>query len=134
MNHLNRTKTIGIKVSESAFETLRKVAEGQGKHLGEWCRDALMRAALRPPPRPSELAMVAEITATQAILIDMLCIFGRDGRIATPKAQEIVDRAHNAKYKEALQLLGLAYSKAEKLNLEVFAHHECLAKTKEHTG
>jgi hypothetical protein len=67
MNPLNRTKTIGIKVSESAFEALRKVAEGQSKPLGEWCRDTLMKAALPPPPQPSELAMVAEITATQAV-------------------------------------------------------------------
>jgi hypothetical protein len=59
--------------------------------------------------------MVAEITATQAILIDLFCVLGRDGRIATAKAQEIVDRAHNSKFQEALELLRLAYSKAAKL-------------------
>lgn len=118
MNPLNRTKTIGIKVSEAAFETLRQVAERQGKPLGEWCRDTLMMAAMPSPPRPSELAMVAEITATQAILIDLLCILGRDGRIATPKAQEIVDRAHHSKFQEALELLRFAYSKAAKLRFE----------------
>ena len=117
MNPLNRTKTIGIKVSESAFEALRRVAESQAKPLSEWCRDTLMRAAQPPAPRPSELAVVAEISATQAILIDMLCILGRD-KMTIQKAQEIVDRAHNAKFKEAVQLLRFAYSRAAKLRIE----------------
>ncbi len=132
MNPLNRTKTIGIKVSESSFETLRRVAESQGKPLGEWCRDTLMKAALPPPPSPSELAMVAEITATQAVLIDMLCLIGRDGRLATPKAQEIVDRAQNEKYREAIQLLRFAYSKVPKLNLNFLTRPEPQVKAKEH--
>lgn len=134
MNPLNRSKTIGIKVSESSFETLRRVAESQGKPLGEWCRDTLMQAALPPSPTPSELAMVAEITATQAILIDMLCLIGRDGRLATPKAQEIVDRSQNEKYREAIQLLRFAYSKVPKLNLNFFTRPEPQAKAKEHAG
>lgn len=81
-----------------------------------------MKAVLPPPPRPSELAMVAEISATQDILIDMLLAMGRD-RISTKRAQEIVDQAHNAKYKDALNLLSFAYSRAEKLNLEVLVRH-----------
>lgn len=133
MKPLNRTKMIGIKVSESSFEALRKVAEGQGKPLGEWCRDMLMKAVLSPPPRPSELAMVAEISATQDILIDMLLAMGRD-RMSTQRAQEIVDRAHNAKYNDALNLLRYAYSRAEKVNLEILARHDCPPKAIEHTG
>ena len=54
---------------------------------------------------------MAEITATRAILIDLLCTLGREGKITTQKAQE-VDRAHNAKFKEAAQLLRFAYSRA----------------------
>jgi hypothetical protein len=53
MNPLNRTKTIGIKVSESAFETLRRVTETQKKPLGERWRDTLMKAAMPRRPRAS---------------------------------------------------------------------------------
>jgi hypothetical protein len=98
------------------FETLWRVAESHDK-LSEWCRDTLLRATEPPAPRPSELAVIAEITATQAVLIDMLCILGRD-KMSMQKAQEIVDGAHNGKYKEAPQLLCFAYSKAERPRFE----------------
>lgn len=133
-NPLNRTKTIGIKVSEAAFETLRKVAEDHQKPLGEWCRDTLMKAAMPPPARRSEFAVLAEITATQAILIDLLCVLGRDGRFTTQKAQEIVDRAHNAKFKEAVQLLRYAYSNAASRYFETPASAEPASKNAERTG
>jgi len=75
-NPLNRTKTIGIKVNEAAYESLRWVAEGQGKPLGEWCRDRVMEATAPPGPRPTDFTLMAELTATQAILIDFLCVMG----------------------------------------------------------
>lgn len=118
MNRLNRTKTIGIKVSQASFEALRKLSEAQGKPLSEWCRDRVMEASMPPGPQPSDIAVIAEITATQAILIDLVCTLGRDGKVNMQKAQEIVDAAHNAKYKEAAQLLRFAYSKSAKFHLE----------------
>jgi hypothetical protein len=131
-NPLNRTKTIGIKVTEAAFQTLRKVAEDHQKPLGEWCRDTLLALASGRGPSPFELALMAELTATQAILIDMLCALGRDGRITTQKAQEIVDRAHNAKYQEAIELLRYAYSRAGKFRLSAVASSERPPKENEH--
>jgi hypothetical protein len=98
VNRLNRTRTIGVKVSENCFAELRAVAEAQGKPLCEWCRDKIMEAAQPLRPAPSDYALMAELTATQAILIDLLCVLGRDSRISTEKAQEIVDAAHNSKY------------------------------------
>ncbi len=60
---------------------------------------------------------MAELTATQAILIDLLCILDRDGRFTTQKAQEIVDAAHDSKYEEAAELLKYAYSKSSTFSL-----------------
>ena len=65
--------------------------------------------------------------------IDLFLAMGRD-RISTQRAQETVDQAHNAKYKTALNLLRLAYSRAEKLNLEVLVRHDSLPQAKEHAG
>ena len=41
-NPLNRSKTIGVKVSETAYEMLRGVAECKGKTLSEWCRERIL--------------------------------------------------------------------------------------------
>jgi hypothetical protein len=118
-NPLNRSKTIGVKVSETAYEMLRGVAEGKGKTLSEWCRERILEAADPPVPRITDFALMAEITATQAMLIDMLCMLGRDGRLSTQKAQEIVDKAHHEKYKEALDVLTIAHTKGKRFRWTV---------------
>jgi hypothetical protein len=112
-NPLNRSKTIGIKVSETSYEMLRGIAEGKGKTLSEWCRERVLEAADPPVPRVTDFGLMAEVVATQFMLIQMLCFIGRDGKLSTQKAQEIVDKAHNEKYKKALDLLSIAYRKAK---------------------
>ena len=112
-NPLNRAKTIGVKVSETAYEMLRGVAESKGKSLGEWCRERILEAAEPPVPRFTDFGLMAEVVATQFMLIQMLYFIGRDGKLTTQKAQEIVDKAHNEKYKEALDLLSIAHRKAK---------------------
>ncbi len=113
------TDAIGLKVTKKQFETLKELAARDSKPLAVWCRDMLLAFATGRQPSAFQVGNMAELTATQAILIDLLCILGRDGRITTQKAQEIVDRAQNAKYKEALELLRFAYFKERKLRLEV---------------
>lgn len=106
------------KFTESDYERLESIAARAGKPLATWCRDALLALISGATPSPFQFGVMAEITATQAILIDMLCVLGRDGKISTQKAQEIVDRAHNSKYREAVELLRFAYSKAGKASFE----------------
>ena len=118
-NWLNRTKYIAVRVNESAFERLQAVADADQKPLGEWCRDTLIAVASRRRPSPVEFGLLAEMTATQAIVTHLLCTVGREGKVSTQKAQEIVDAAHDNKYSEALELLRLAHSKAAKLRSEI---------------
>jgi hypothetical protein len=111
------TEPIGLKVTAEQYQTLKQLAERASKSLAEWCRDALLGVTTSPRPSPSDYGLMAELTATQAILIDLLCILGRDGRFTTQKAQEIVDTAHHSKYEEAAELLKYAYSKSSTFRL-----------------
>ena len=113
-NWLNRTRHIAVRVNESAFERLQAIADAEQKPLGEWCRDTLTAAASRRQPSPVEFGLLAEMTATQAIVTHLLCTVGRDGKGSTQKAQEIVDKAHDEKYQEALDLLMLAHTKGKR--------------------
>ncbi len=126
------TDPIGLKVTKEQFQVLKDLAARDTKPLAVWCRDTLLALASGRGPSPFELAVMAELTATQAILIDMLCAVGRDGKITTQKAQEIVDRAHNAKFKEATQLLQYAYSRAAKSRLDAAASGEQTRKEERH--
>ena len=118
-NWLNRTKYIAVRVNESAFERLQAVADADQKRRGEWFRDALIAVASRRQPSPVGFGLLAEITATQAMVIDLLCTVGRDGKVSTQKAQEIVDKAHDEKYQEALDLLTIAHTKGKRFRWTV---------------
>src|SRR5579883_2725841 len=128
----NLTKGITPKFTETDYERLQALAERDSKPLAAWCRDVLLRVASGSQPSPFQFGIMAEITATQAILIDLLCVLGRDGRISTQKAQEIVDRAQSAKYQEATQLLQYAYSRAARLRLDAAASGEQTRKEEHH--
>src|SRR5579863_5959547 len=104
------TKPIGLKFMDADFKIIQSRAQQDGKRLGEWCRDRLLEQIRRGSPSPSELALMAEVCATETILIDLLCAIGRDGKISQQKAQSLVDTAHSAKYKEAAELLKYAYT------------------------
>jgi hypothetical protein len=127
------TRGITPKFTETDYDGLQSLASREGKPLATWCRDTLLAFASGPKPSPFQFAVMAEITATQAILIDLLCTFGRDGKISTQKAQEIVDRAHSAKYKEAVELLRFAHSKAAKFRMDGPASGDN-ARKEEHHG
>jgi hypothetical protein len=38
-----RTKSIGFKVSEEEYAQLETAAQADGRTLGEWCREAILR-------------------------------------------------------------------------------------------
>ena len=118
-NWLKRTKYIAARVNESAFERLQAVADADQKPLGEWCRDTLIAVASLRQPSPVEFGLLAEMTAIQAIVTHLLCTVGRDGKVSTQKAQEIVDKAHDEKYQEALDLLMLAHTKGKRFRWTV---------------
>ncbi|HEX5483339.1 MAG TPA: hypothetical protein VFZ08_12010 [Terriglobia bacterium] len=119
MNDSQRlTKSVTSKFRESDFQELRELAARELKRPAEWCRDKVLKALKPQSPRPSDYALMAEISATEAIVIDLLCAIGRDGKISQQKAQELVDAAHNAKYKEAAELLKYAYDRFQSGRLE----------------
>ena len=60
---------------------------------------------------------MAEITATQAIVIEMLCTVGRERKITTQRAQEIFDKADSNRYKEALELLRAAQARTARVRI-----------------
>ena len=107
------TKGVTPKFTESDFQRLRVHADREGKRLGEWCRDRLLEVLNGPSASPSDHALLAEIAATQDMLIDLLCALGQDGRLTVQTAREIVNAAHKRKYKDVAELLRYAASRLQ---------------------
>ena len=113
-NWLNRTKYIAVRVNESAFERLQAVADARPETSGRMVPRCVIAVAAgsSPPlfdsvswpksrqPKPSSLTCSAQ--------------WGKDGKVSTQKAQEIVDKAHDEKYQEALDLLTMAHTKGKR--------------------
>lgn len=104
------TKSVTSKFTDADFQKLRLLATHDRKCPAEWCRDKILEAIQPRGAQPAEYAIMAELTATQSILIDLLCALGHDGKLSQQKAQAVVDAAHGAKYKEAAELLKYAYA------------------------
>lgn len=106
----SRSRRIGARVHESVFERLKMMANGDAKTVSEWCSERLTDIA-RGVPAPLEFALLAEIAATQAILIDLIYTWSHDGKLAQKAVQEIVGSAQRGKFKEAGQLFLAATSR-----------------------
>lgn len=112
------TKHVGFRLRPSAFDQIQLLADKAGKQVNDWCREAVLQCAKGAPTSSTELAVLAEITATQAIVIEMLCTVGKEGKITTQRAQEIFDKADSNKYKEAMELLRVAQARTARVRTE----------------
>ena len=126
------TESIGLKVTAEQYQALSHLAGINSKPIAEWCRETLVAVAGCGRPSPVEFGLLAEITATQAILIDLLCTVGKEGKLTTQRAQQIVEAAHDNKYTEALEILRAAHAKASKLRLQAPDQSDRQGKEKHH--
>lgn len=108
------TAHLGFRVKDSVFHEVQSHAQAEGISANEWCRKRVLQALRSPLPSPSDQALLAEIAATQDILVGLLCALGRDGRLPPQKAQEIVDAAHERKFRDVAALFKQAESRIRK--------------------
>jgi len=95
------TKHVGFRLRPSTFDQLQLLADKAGKPVNDWCREVVLQCTKRAPASPTEFAVMAEIAATQAISIEMLCAVGSGGK-PPPRRPRRVDKAHHEKCKESL--------------------------------
>ncbi len=112
------TKHVGFRLRPSTFDQIQLLADKAGKQVNDWCREVVLQCAKGATASPTEFAIIAEIAATQTIVIEMLCAVGGGGKITTQKAQEIVNKADNSKFREATEILTVAQAKAARFLAE----------------
>ena len=105
-----RTKSIGTKVSEEEFARLEQAAQKASKTLGEWCREVMLGSANGHPANGSggeagAEALMAEVVALRAILLNVLFKQANGERLTPEEMQRLIDRADSDKFKKARQRL-----------------------------
>lgn len=101
-----RTRSVGTKITEAEYARLESCASGEGLSISEWCRSVLLEKSLGGAPSETEKAMLAEILALRAILLNLHFAVARGGTISADDMQAIIDRADRDKASKALERLG----------------------------
>jgi hypothetical protein len=116
-----RTKSIGFKVSEDEYAQLETAAQRSGQSLGEWCREAAVLASGNGEPPQAATgpggagvqadfanALMAEVVALRAILLNVLFKVANDQPLTAEEMQRLIDRADADKLTTARERLAQA--------------------------
>jgi hypothetical protein len=113
-----RIKSIGTKVNEEEYAQLERAAQAEGKTLGEWGRGVMLSTANRRPPKATEtggdgLALMAELVALRAILLNVLFKQAKGEPVTAEEMQRLIDRADSDKLRKARERLEQASGSKE---------------------
>ncbi len=108
-----RTKSIGTKVSEEEFARLEQAAQNASKTLGEWCREVMLASANGQAEKVTGAggeahAVMAEVVALRAILLNVLFKQAKGEPLTAEEMQRLIDRADSDKLKKARERLDQA--------------------------
>ena len=103
-----RTKSVGTKVTDEEYAELERAAQTGGKTLGEWCRETLLARVNNQEPRAAtdcvgtgQVALMAELSALRAILLNVLFRQSNGERLTAEEMQRLIDRADSDKLRKA---------------------------------
>jgi hypothetical protein len=100
-----RTKSIGTRVSEEEYSRLERVAQKASKTLAEWCREVMLNSANGSAADTAAgaraEALMAEVVARRAILLNVLFRQSNGERLTAEAMQRLIDRADSDKLRKA---------------------------------
>jgi hypothetical protein len=103
-----RTKSVGTKVTDEEYAELERAAQTGGKTLGEWCRETLLARVNGQEPKAAtdcvgtgQVALMAELSALRAILLNVLFRQSNGERLTAEEMQRLIDRADSDKLRKA---------------------------------
>jgi hypothetical protein len=102
-----RTKSVGTKVTPEEYARLEAQTEGQ--RLGEWVRDALLRAA----PPPLEVVLLAEVLALRGILLNLHFALASGDPLTAESMHRLIEHADRDKLRRAHECLASSIERTE---------------------
>jgi len=105
-----RTKSVGTKVTQEEFARLEQAARKASKTLGEWCREVMLassngQSASGSGGQAGAEAVMAEVVALRAILLNVLFKVANGERLTAEEMQRLIDRADSDKVRKARERL-----------------------------
>jgi hypothetical protein len=107
-----RTKSIGFKVSEEEYSLLETAAQADGRTLGEWCRELILRGGSASDSERHDPAL-AEIIGVRLLLVNVLGPLAAGERVTPERFNQLLDQISEAKHQLAAKLQQQASKKPQ---------------------
>ena len=115
MKRALRTKSVGTKVSEAELRVLESRAAAAGLTLSEWVRDVLLGSSVDAGTMAAERAILAEMLAMRAILLNFLLKLSMRQPITEQISRELITWADENKMKRAMEILAKSSAREARL-------------------
>ncbi|MGO9126985.1 MAG: hypothetical protein ACLP6G_19135 [Terriglobales bacterium] len=104
-----RTKSIGFKISEEEYARLETAAQADGRTLGEWCREVILRGG-----SASDDSALAEIIGVRLLLVNVLGPVAAGEKVTPEKFNQLLDQISETKHQLAAKLQQQASEKPQR--------------------
>jgi len=108
-----RTKSIGFKVSQEEYALLETAAQADGRTLGEWCREAILRGGSASDAARHDPAL-AEIVGVRLLLVNVLRPLAAGEKLAPEAFDKMLDQISEVKHELAAKLQQQASEKPQR--------------------
>lgn len=99
---LRRAMTLSTKLTAEEMAMVEAASENDGRAMGEWAREVLLREIAR---EQRDFDLVCEVVGLQLLLMNVLAPLARGERITADQFQGIVKSIQTTKVKAAEELL-----------------------------
>jgi hypothetical protein len=107
---VRRIATLSTKLTPQEMELMVTASENDGRALGEWAREVLLREIKE---NNREFDLVCEVVGLQLLLMNVLAPMARGERITAERFQGIVKSVQTAKVKAAGEMLSRRHQPKE---------------------
>ena len=108
-----RTKSIGFKVSEEEYAQLEMAAQADGRTLGEWCREVILRGGSASDAERHDPAL-AEIIGVRLLLVNVLGPLAAGEKMTPESFNQLLDQISETKHQLAAKLQQQASEKPQR--------------------
>lgn len=99
---VRRAATLSTKLTPQEMELMERASANDGRALGEWAREVLLRECRR---EHADFDLICEVVGLQLLLMNVLAPLARGERIGVEQFQGIVRSVQSTKVKAAQEML-----------------------------
>ena len=109
----SRNQSLNTKLTRTEFAAVEAASEADGRALGEWVREAVLRAARTSSVGVLTDDLMTEIVALQLFLTDVLSPVACGERMSAEQYQELMRRVKTNKQRAAREVIAQYVAKNE---------------------